>query len=276
MPPRRPRAFTLIELLVVISIIALLIAILLPALGAARKAARQMQNSTQTRGIHQGWFTFAQNNEGWYPGVNGAGIDSGDRFTDGVDIKTLDNGSVNAGTFTSGRMCISMEADLFTADYAISPAETSTQIKPWVDVTNEFSRDDHVTSYAISQLTGASILKGRLAEWSENANSQSIPLGDRLADDPANINTGSNYEAYKSLWSTGEGNGWDGSITWNDGHTEYIQDPLVENTRYGQYTNELDDDIFAGGSDLNASEPGGNSGNSTNIKVGRGWTIGFP
>ena len=66
------RAFTLIELLVVISIIALLIAILLPALGAARRSARQMANSTQLRGIHQGMVTFAQDNKGFFPEIERA------------------------------------------------------------------------------------------------------------------------------------------------------------------------------------------------------------
>ncbi len=44
-----------------------LAALLFPSLGAARRTARQMQSSTQLRGIHQGMVMYSQKNDGRYP-----------------------------------------------------------------------------------------------------------------------------------------------------------------------------------------------------------------
>ncbi len=46
---------------------ALVTGITLPALGAARRTARQMQSSTQVRGIHNACVTYAQGNKGRFP-----------------------------------------------------------------------------------------------------------------------------------------------------------------------------------------------------------------
>jgi len=60
-------AFTLIELLVVISIIALLVAVLLPALASARLAAQSIVCSSNLRQLGTGYFTYAGENQGWWP-----------------------------------------------------------------------------------------------------------------------------------------------------------------------------------------------------------------
>lgn len=56
-----------IAALLLISTAALLVALLMPATGASRRAARQMQSTTQARGIGQGLYTYAQDNDGRYP-----------------------------------------------------------------------------------------------------------------------------------------------------------------------------------------------------------------
>ncbi|MEM9066779.1 MAG: type II secretion system protein [Planctomycetota bacterium] len=65
--------FTLIELLVAIAIIAVLIGILLPALGAARNAARKLSNSVNIRSTYQAAYTFGNDNNEWFPGLNDRG-----------------------------------------------------------------------------------------------------------------------------------------------------------------------------------------------------------
>src|SRR4051794_25187775 len=67
-----PRAFTLIELAAVVACLGLGGIMLNPlqpegGLLKARSTARQLKDSTQQRGIHQGFVLWAQNNNDEYP-----------------------------------------------------------------------------------------------------------------------------------------------------------------------------------------------------------------
>jgi prepilin-type N-terminal cleavage/methylation domain-containing protein/prepilin-type processing-associated H-X9-DG protein len=76
-PARRSTGFTLIELLVVISIIALLVSILLPALGKARQATVTISCANQQRQTLQGFYQYAADFKGHFPGLGDAGNSSG-------------------------------------------------------------------------------------------------------------------------------------------------------------------------------------------------------
>ena len=165
--PLRRRGFTLIELLVVIAIIALLIAILLPALSAARQSARRVQNTTQVRGIHQGFNAFASGNKTWFPGMEAKGPENGNRdgsFVDAQDIDTVTGTEPDAGAFTTGRYAIALKDNLFSPEYLLSPVETNEGIVAWQeDVSYSLggraaSQSDgcHISSYALSQLANGS------------------------------------------------------------------------------------------------------------------------
>lgn len=269
-------AFTLIELLVVISIIALLIGILLPALGSARRVARQLQNTTQTRGIHQALFSFAQGNKGWYPGVDGSRARSGTdaAFLEADDIATYTAGGGNAasaGAHVAGRFAILLEGDYVSADYLRSPAEdpsaasASATFVDWDP--NTVTRSGEVFhSYALPQIRvspdpsdGSSVVEGTLEEWQTTLNSNAPILSDRLFFDGGLAPVNADTTTHRSLWSTSRTGGtWAGSVTWNDGHAAYEESSLLPYTNVAGQDN-TDDNLFA------AAIAGGNS--SFNAKM---------
>jgi len=264
---RRLHGFTLIELLVVISIIALLIAILLPALGKARESARKMQSSTQVRGIHQGFVIFAQSNKEFYPGLDRIDTSVAKSVTGQGDIKTIIDGGASAGTRTTSRFAIALEDNLFTAEYALSPAETNPVVQLW-DASKTYSGDsDHISSYALSQIADVGTLSlGRASEWRATTNSSAIVMGDRATAmgnylDPA---------TYQSLWSSGKSN-WSGSVLMNDNSVQFLDDREFLGTHYGTHRNTEPDNLFIGQNDKNVGVNGGTSDTNCDIAPGNGF-----
>ena len=176
----RKKGFTLIELLVVIAIIALLIGILLPALGKARASARQLKDSTQIRGVHQGMVLWAQNNGDRYPLPSD--IDKADTTVTDANGKDLPRHMISVLIFNG----------FFSPELCVSPAESNGNIKIY-------------DAYQYTEPTAASGADKKLALWDPafKATAQDgAPAGN-----PANPNGNFSYAtmppvgARKAKWS---------------------------------------------------------------------------
>lgn len=259
---KKQHGFTLIELLVVISIIALLIAILLPALGAARKSARQMQAATQLRGTQQGVYIFSQSNKGLGPGIDQKTEDAPAAFTDDAEIDNYrsQDRALQGGRYVGGRYAILINDGLITPEYAISPAESNPNVRLFRDgVTHtEVPTEEVFWSFAMLQLAvGDDVFTQRMEAWSQDANPQSIVMGDRVINDsnPPDIYA----ETYESLWSEGRPGVWQGPVVFADNHTEVLPTAIYEDQLvYGKWRTTLPDNLFLDFHDLNTTAPGGN------------------
>lgn len=239
---KRKQGFTLIELLVVISIIALLIGLLLPALNAARKSARQMQNSSQIKGIHQSMFTFAQGNRTFFPGIKSNGL-----LILTADAPDFDIESTPAGNFyglsTQVRMELLVDGDYFQGKYMISPGESKTE---WT--TNEVETIHYSYAMLVLQRIGPNGALDpdaeRNDEWRDTANSLSPVICDRntTGDTDGDGATGT----YQSVWTTEAGD-WRGSVGWNDNHVAQETSGVMENTQYGGSQSFTEDNLFIQG-----------------------------
>ncbi|MBL4702162.1 MAG: prepilin-type N-terminal cleavage/methylation domain-containing protein [Phycisphaeraceae bacterium] len=211
------KAFTLIELLVVISIIALLIGILLPALGAARRTARQMQNSTQIRGIHTALVLFSQGNNTYYPGLTTKGkiLAAAAIYAAGDQNTTADETGAAVGL----RFRELLEDNYFTGEYAVSPSETKTR---WAGSGNEVTALN--LSYAMLQITTTG---KRDNEWRDTSNSEAVVLSDRAKTHA----TGKVKSVHTN--PSGTTNEWRGSVGFNDNHVTFEATHDQLNLQYG-------------------------------------------
>lgn len=253
----RPSAFTLIELLVVISIIALLIALLLPALGAARESARKLQNMTQVRGIQQGFFTHSQDNKGWFAGIRSSGAQAAgvDTFVHQNDIQRWNEGSgldaSLAGSYVEARWIILLNGDFVPPDYLVSPAEIRESVEPF-DESLTYSTGMYFSSFALPLLVNSqgrnTVATGRAGEWRDNANGGSPVASDRLLNEPGVDNR--DPLLHQSIWMDKIGQ-WQGSVSYNDNSTEFIQSANVERTDFlGNNTNAFESLFIDGNVDI--------------------------
>lgn len=236
---QRKRAFTLIELLVVISIIALLIGILLPALGAARRTARQMQNSTQLRGIHQGMVVYSQSNLTYFPALSTSGA------LDAAVTGSYTAGAASATVFGINAMARLLNGNYFNPNYMYSPAEN-------VSTTIQMTAVGAVTtanySYSVLQITAAG--EARAAEWKDNVSGAAAILSDRLLsstgdDSVAGATADGTPANYRSIWTSNSGD-WRGTVTMGDNSTAFQVTATITNTKYGSGALNASDDIFVG------------------------------
>ncbi len=206
-----PRAFTLVDLLVVMVILMglLLLAVALPELGGRRRPARQMQNSTQIRGIHSALVLFSQGNNTYYPGFDEYG-------------KPLEDSSIEF------RFKELLDDNYFTGEYMIAPSETKTVLTQ----TGVMPTAENF-SYAMLNLSVND--SQRINEWRDTSNSEAIVLSDRAI---ANGKDG----AIKSVHThpSKDTTEWRGSMGFNDNHVTFEATHDQIDTQYGDDTFEND------------------------------------
>lgn len=221
----RHRAFTLLELAVVLIIFVVLAATVVPMFGRRRSSCGM--NVSQLRGIHQSLVMYADNNGGYFAGLDASGAD--------------------AGLSVEHRFQVLLEANYFTGEYAVSPIEAK---PPWI--IGAVTTANY--SYAMLQIPMAG---GRRDEWSVTLSADAIVLGDRNTGTPAQpTSIHSNQPRPKTggigdwLWTRRYGPGWSGQVVFNDNHTEYLETP-VHDTTYSRSAN-LSDHLFQATADDDA------------------------
>lgn len=227
------RGFTLVEFMVLLVVVVILIGIILPSFGRrGHGIPRQIKDSANIRGIHQGMVLFAQNNNERYPLPSV--LDKDNRtlaLAEGVDATTKDTTSniyslLIYGTFFGPEICVSPAESngaitLFTGYQYSEPTGTPDPKKALWDPA--FNADFTAPggghfSYAHALPSGP-----RLEVWTNNFQATQAVLGNR---GPTISGLDSEHRAVfdkksNTLLIHGSRTAWEGNIAYNDNHVAY-------------------------------------------------------
>lgn len=232
--PCRARGFTLVEFMVLLVMLVLLVAIVLPAIGGRRHhgGARQIKDSANIRGIHQGMVLFAQNNNDKYPLPSV--LDKANNtlaLAEGADPTTKDTTSniislMIYGTFFGPEICISPAESngaitMFNGyQYAAPTGTPDPKLALWDPAFNaDFTapKGGHF-SYAHALPSGP-----RLEVWANTFLATEAVLGNRgplISGLDAKHNAAFNAKS-NTLLIHGSRTAWEGNIAYNDNHVSY-------------------------------------------------------
>jgi len=222
-----PFGFSIVQILIAVVLVAVGIALFLPTLGSRCGGSPQLSNSTQLRGIQQGFVVWAQSNktagaDGFFPGFDA----KGDVLPDGEAT-----GHSGDGNQPAARLWMMLNGGYFTPDYLINPADPD---KVEVEIDEATGLYKPLTaenfSYALLGLIGPD---QRKSEWKESLNTSAVVLSDRA------IGTG--RADLSSVWIEAGSGDWRGGVTRNDNSTAFETVAEFEKTKYGSAeANEVD------------------------------------
>lgn len=189
---------------------------LLTEVTSARQHARRMQNGTHVRGIQMGMVLYAQGNRDFYPGLNA----DGSKATKTVAaIPDQMYGYATAdGSHVAYRFAVLLRGNFFSPEYMVSPAETNKGIAV-AEVGKNFA-DGAAYSYALLNISD--LKQPRVGEWRATNNSRAAVVSDR------NIGGEPSGKGAQSI-HTNIGEGWRGSVGYNDNHVNFENTDVLIN-----------------------------------------------
>lgn len=199
--------------------------------GAQRRTARARQTSSHVRGIHSGSVLFAQGNKDFYPGLDSTGAPA-TKSMSAANPSEYGFGTAD-GSLVAYRMAVLLRGNYFSPEYMKSPSETNPAIA--APVLGKDFADGAAYSYAMLNITDAS--KPRTGEWRATNNSRAAVISDRNIGGEA---TGENAQSIH----TAKGEGWRGSVCYNDNHANFETSDLLK-TEYALKGEVIADQLFS-------------------------------